>query len=387
MGATPAPVAAATPTTTAQRVVFVDLSRALAVVFMIQGHAIDALLAPVYRQGTLYDTWLFLRGLTSCLFLTLSGFAFSIATVRHWPAHVTWGAAPLRRIRRFGFFVLLGYGLHYPVSHLPELATIDEAAWRYFLQVDVLQCIGVSLILLQLLVGLVRRPAPFGFACLALAAVIVPATPLVWRLDWPRGVPVLVAAYLSPATGSIFPLFPWTAFPLLGAALGQLYAHWGAAHLGRFENRVLLAGGAAAMVTGLVLARLPYQPFGPTEFWKNSPNLFLIRAGCVLLILGAVAHLSRHRGPMPRFVGGLAQESLTIYFLHLCVLYGSPWNIGLRQWFGTTLGPAAVLGVIAVVIVAMTVAAVWWNTTKHTRRETARIVRWVAAGVLIGGIV
>lgn len=377
---------AATSTTAAHRVIFVDLSRALAVVLMIQGHAIDALLAPVYRQGIAYDGWLFVRGLTSCLFLTLSGFAFSVATIRHWPGHLGWGSGPRRRLRRFGFFALLGYGLHYPVAHVGELATLDPAAWRYFLQVDVLQCIGVSLMFLQLLVALTRTPRRFGIACLALSAAIVLATPAVWRVDWLRRLPLLVAAYLSPATGSIFPLFPWAAFPLLGAALGQLYAHWGAAHLGRFENLVLLAGGAAAVAFSVLFAQLPYQPLGPTDFWKNSPNLFLLRAGCVLLILGAVAHLSRRIGSMPRLVSALAQESLTIYFVHLCVLYGSPWNTGFRQWFGATLDPAAVVLIIVAVVVAMTAAALVWNTTKHTRRETARLTKWVAAAILIGGV-
>jgi uncharacterized membrane protein len=381
-----APPLAALPATAAHRVIFVDLSRALAVIFMIQGHAIDALLAPAFRQGALYDSWLFLRGLTSCLFLTLSGFAFSIATIRHWAAHTTWGRGPLRRVRRFGFFVLLGYGLHYPVSHAWQLAAIDTALWRYFLQVDVLQTIGVSLMLLQLLVLLAGTPRRFGVICLGLATAIVLATPIVWRVEWTRWLPLLLAAYLSPATGSIFPLFPWTAFLLLGAALGQLYAHWGAAHLGRFENRVLIAGGALAVVTGVLLAELPYQPLGPVDFWKNSPNLFLIRAGSVLLILGGVAHLSRWVASVPHLVGALAQESLTIYFLHLCVLYGSPWNVGLRQWFGTTLSPPSVLVVIVLVVVAMTLVASAWNSTKHARRETARLTRWVAAAILVGGI-
>src|SRR3954462_13318971 len=70
------------------RVIFIDLARALAVVFMLYGHAIDGLLDPGYRTGTWFVVWTFQRGLTSCLFLLLSGFAFSIATARHWVLHV-----------------------------------------------------------------------------------------------------------------------------------------------------------------------------------------------------------------------------------------------------------------------------------------------------------
>jgi uncharacterized membrane protein len=64
----------------AHRVIFIDLARALAVFFMLYGHTIDALLAPAYRGGVWFDAWQFQRGLTSSLFLILSGFAFSIAT-------------------------------------------------------------------------------------------------------------------------------------------------------------------------------------------------------------------------------------------------------------------------------------------------------------------
>ena len=98
-----------------QRVIFIDLARSLAVVFMLYGHAVDALLAPAYRAGTWYDIWLFQRGLTSSLFLLLSGFAFSVATSRRWSSHVRLSRAFLDRTRRFLLFVLLGYGLHFPV--------------------------------------------------------------------------------------------------------------------------------------------------------------------------------------------------------------------------------------------------------------------------------
>ena len=92
-------VGAAPTGVAAHRVIFIDLARAVAVFLMIQGHTVSALLAPEYRAGRLFDVWVFQRGLTSCLFLLLSGFAFSIATSRHWPSQVrpshTIGRAPV----------------------------------------------------------------------------------------------------------------------------------------------------------------------------------------------------------------------------------------------------------------------------------------------------
>ena len=69
-----------------------------------------------YQDGRWFDIWQFQRGLTSSLFLLLGGFAFSIATGRHWASHLRWSPALLKRVRRFGLFVVLGYALHLPGS-------------------------------------------------------------------------------------------------------------------------------------------------------------------------------------------------------------------------------------------------------------------------------
>ena len=87
--------AASEPRSRSRRVIFIDLARALAVVFMLYGHAVSALLDPRYRTGAWFDVWTFQRGLTSCLFLLLSGFAFSIATARHWSLHTGFSPAIL----------------------------------------------------------------------------------------------------------------------------------------------------------------------------------------------------------------------------------------------------------------------------------------------------
>ena len=95
----------------AHRVIFIDLGRFLALVFMLYGHTVSALLAPDYQVGLWFQIWQFQRGLTSSLFLLLGGFAFSVATTRHWASHIRWSPAIVKRVRRFGLFILLGYAL------------------------------------------------------------------------------------------------------------------------------------------------------------------------------------------------------------------------------------------------------------------------------------
>ena len=360
------------------RVVFIDLARALAVVFMLYGHTVNALLAPRYQSGPWFDAWQFQRGLTSSLFLLLSGFAFSIATTRHWTSHTQPTVAVLKRVRRFGLLVLLGYGLHFPVPRFVELADATDAQWRAFLGVDVLQLIGVTLIAVQGLVMLTRSRRVFTVAAFGLTVAVVMTTPWAWGVDWAGRLPPVLAAYLTPASGSQFPLLPWAGFLLLGAGLGQMYARWDAVRLTRFANLVLLLPGAAMMAVGLWEGLWWEPPWftGPGSF---VPPQFLVRSGACLLMLGGLAHVSRRIQHLPHVFGAVAQETLVIYFVHLCIVYGSVWSPGLYQAFGPTLGPGSVFVCVVLLIAAMTALAWYWNRLKHAQPRAAR---WATAGAM-----
>jgi uncharacterized membrane protein len=370
-----------TPAVHSHRVIFIDLGRALAVVFMLYGHTASALLAPEYQSGRWFDLWQFQRGLTSSLFLLLGGFAFSIATARHWASHLHWSPALFRRLRRFGLFVLLGYALHLPASRLVDLPGVSEDRWLTFIAVDVLQLIGVTLVAVQLLVLVSRSRLVFTVATLTLAAAVVFATPLVWSLEWDALVPSSLSAYLGPGLGSLFPLFPWAAFVLLGAGFGGLYARWGAAHLASFTRLALLLPGALMIAAASGIRRSPWPLMG-TGPGGSIPSEVLVRAGACLLMLAAIAYLSRRLTRLPHVFGAVAQESLLIYFVHLCIVYGSVWNRGLSQAFGPTLTPAQTLVFVLLVIASMVGLAWYWNWWKHARPRAARWTS-LAAGALL----
>jgi uncharacterized membrane protein len=362
-----------------RRVIFIDLARALAVVFMLYGHAVSALLDPRYRTGTWFDIWTFQRGLTSCLFLLLSGFAFSIATARHWTLHITVTPAILKRARRFALFIFLGYALHFPVPELSQLTSVPPERWRMFLAVDVLQLIGVTFVLVQLLVMLTRSRRVFMVATMVLALAIVAVTPMAYDTDWSHIAPLWLAGYLGPSTGSLFPLLPWAGYVLVGAGLGQIYAHWGAADLRRYSNLVLLLPGAVLLIAGFALDASDL--LGPGE-WKFVPPQFLIRTGSCLVVMGLIAHASAQLASLPHVFSAVAQETLLIYFVHLCIVYGSIWNVGLVQRYGETLNPARMVTVVLLLLGAMAGLAAFWNWSKHARPRMARVLMFLIWGVL-----
>jgi uncharacterized membrane protein len=349
---------------------------------MLYGHTASALLAPEYQAGRWFAIWQFQRGLTSSLFLLLGGFAFSVATSRHWASHVRWSPAFVRRVRRFGLFILLGYALHFPVARLADLATVSEARWRSFVAVDVLQLVGVTLIVLQVLAMAAQSRRVFTVSAFGLAAAIIAFTPFAWMRDWPSQLPAALAAYLTPATGSLFPLFPWMAFVLLGAGLGQIYSRWGAAHLPAFAGRALVVPGVAMLAAGIPLRFWPPAMFG-SGLGSIIPGEVLVRVGTCLLILAAIAHLSRRLTSLPHVFGAVAQESLLIYFVHLRIVYGSVWNRGLASAYGASLNPAQTLVFVLLVIVSMVALAWYWNWFKHVRPQAARWLSFAVGGYLL----
>jgi uncharacterized membrane protein len=213
-----------------------------------------------------------------------------------------------------------------------------------------------------------------------LALVIVALTPAAYTTDWSRHVPLWLAGYLGPSTGSLFPLLPWAAFVLVGAGLGQIYARWGAADLSRYANFALVLPGV--LLVGLGFGLDASHVFGRGE-WSFVPPQFLIRTGACMLVMGVIAHASAHLDRLPHVFSAVAQETLLIYFVHLCIVYGSVWNVGLVQRYGETLAPARMVTVVLLLLAAMAGLATFWNWCKHARPRLAKALMFLAWGVLV----
>jgi hypothetical protein len=112
----------------------------------------------------------------------------------------------------------------------------------------------------------------------------------------------------------------------------------------------------------------------------------IIRIGACFLILAAIATASERMTRLPHVFSAVAQETLLIYFIHLCIIYGSVWSSGLLQAFGPTLDPRGMFGVVVMLVAAMAGMAAWWNWLKHARPRAAFWVGRAAVVVLLGGV-
>ena len=364
---------------TPTRLVAVDMVRVFAMVLMVQGHTLDVLLTPDCQFTPWYNFWLFCRGFTAPMFMTLSGFAFALATLRGWENHLQFGPAVAKRLRRFAFFVLLGYSMRIPVhSLLRELRWAGPDAWQWFLQIDVLQTIGFTLIALQLLVLGLRTPRRLAIVTGLLALIVAFTAPLVWNSPFVNALPLAVKSALIGPTGSLFPLFPWSAYILLGAALGTVYVAVGQSTPPLLRKAIPV--GLLLLVAGIGLERVSLHIYGQVNFWPATPHLFIARIGFVTTVLGLATFVERFLLVSPRTMQSLAEESLLVYFVHVVLLYGSSWNPGIKQYIGGTMGFAHAYLLVIGLVTVMFIMAFYWNRTKKSYPLPSLVLRMAVVG-------
>jgi len=338
-------------TETRRRVVFVDLLRLLASFQMIQGHTLDALMRDELRQGEVFAWWSFIRGLTSVSFLFAAGLSFYLATLLDLGAHVRDGAAVRHRIRRGLWLVALGYLMHLPIG-----AHSWAEALRIGGIVDVLQCIGATLLTLEALALLLRRADRVAWA----AGVLGLLSFALWPLTEPLGaVPGLATNWVSHASGSIFPVLPWAGHMLLGTAVARFALPSGATTSTRRVVMTLIGTGSFLLLAGWL---------GREEELPAVARL--TQLGLVMLVCATLAWLSRHAARLPALLERLAGETLALYVFHVVLLYGA--YVGLGALVGHRLGLSA--GVLAVfVLCALSTAfALAWHGLKRRRRARSR---------------
>jgi uncharacterized membrane protein len=304
--------------TTTDRLAFIDWTRGLAAVVMLQGHTFHSFTRNDLRDKGPYVFSQFLGGLPPALFLFLTGITFAfLMNSKEKQGAGAWErvVAALKRSRylfilAFLFRIQL-YVFGFPTSPAGEL-------WR----VDILNCMGMAMLIFA-------PTAVFSTnerirLCTVLGLVVAGLAPLVSMIDT-SSVPWIVRAYFFPSP-NYFAFFPWAAFLAFGMVAGSVIR----AVKREDMSRTMLW----TMVTGLCLvsgaqyvSNLPYSVYPKSDFWLNSPGLTMIKLGVVMIIL-AGAFLWVNVGGMQRWslFRQFGMTSLLVYWVHIELVYG--------RWFG-----------------------------------------------------
>src|SRR5437660_5132534 len=315
------------------RLAYIDWMRGLACLLMFQTHCYDSWLGGSARKTTFF-MWSQLGGtLPAPLFLFLAGVSFALVVEKLRQKGLAPSQIARTTIRRGAEIFALAL-----LFRLQEfLIAWGWAPWSDLLRVDVLNIIGVSMILMGIVCWAVlsrfpdsrHRLHPLG-ATAGVALAISLLTPPLWTTWRPRWLPWPIESYingvhnLGKPQAWLFPVFPWTAFAFAGLAIGFILL---SERMRNHENQFFALLGAGGL--GLIfLARWfeagPWHWYAVDDFWHTSPNFFLIRAGILMVIFSAVYAWCKwglgQRGFSP--LAQLGQTSLLVYWVHIEFVYG-----------------------------------------------------------------
>ncbi len=360
---------------TKQRLTYIDWMRGLACVLMFQTHCYDSWLGGDARHSAWFG-WSQLGGtLPAPLFLFLAGISFALVTDRLRGKGIAAGEIARATIRRGAEIFALG--LLFRVQEF--LLGWGWAPWTDLLRVDVLNIIGLSMVLMGVVCYSVapRGQSPgdatqtasrgrrIGIAVSFLVALAIAlAAPPLWTTHRPRGLPWYLESYINgvhifskPQT-YLFPLFPWAAFAFAGLAAGFFLMSDGARRNQVKAAFSLGASGAALVALGFWLDARPGQYYAAYDFWHSSPEFFFIRVGVVLLIL-TLSYIWCRWGLGQRGFSPLIQigtTSLLVYWVHIEFVYGR-FSILPKRMNGiaaATLGLATIFSAMLLLSLART---------------------------------
>jgi uncharacterized membrane protein len=325
------------PSTPTRRIAYIDWMRGLACVLMFQTHCYDAWLGGNARKGDFF-MWSQIGGtLPAPLFLFLAGISVALMTNKLRQKNPQTNIA-VTIFRRGAEILALGF-----LFRLQEfLIAWGWAPWTDLLRVDVLNIIGVSLMLLGGMCGIVlpitnryaSSPAhvrmAVGGTAAGTALAIALLTPLLWTtwrlhwLPWPLESYIDGVNNLGQPQATLFPIFPWAGFAFAGLATGLfILSDWARQR----ETAIFLSAGMVG-VSLIYLTRWldsrPEQLYRVYDYWHTSPNFFVLRVGLLLIALTVGYVWCRWGAGQWGFspLIQLGQTSLLVYWVHLELVYG-----------------------------------------------------------------
>ena len=372
----------------AKRLAYIDWMRGLACVVMIQAHCYDSWLNADARKSVLYRWSQAASTLPAPIFLFLCGVSFALVTERLRQKEMCvmeiFRTAILRGMEILGLGFLLRlqeYVLGYPKS-----------PWTDLFRIDVLNILGVSIILMAVFWRLTAMPGLSGSVvsatsslsaqvgkspanwrnraiayALATAAAVAVATPPLWTTHRLRVLPWILESYIngvhiydSPQPW-LFAIFPWCGFAFVGLAFGLfLFSDFAQ----RKEALALSIVGGTGALSGALSLWWDYsgvKVYAVYDYWHSSPNFFLMRCGILMILLFAIFAWCRWglatKGFSP-FIQ-LGRTSLLVYWVHIEFVYG---RLSILPKWRSNIA-LATLGLV-VILAAMLGISIWRTSTK-----------------------
>jgi len=300
--------------------------RGAAALVMLQGHVFNSFTRTDLREGGPYVMSQFAGGMPPAVFLFLLGVTFAFLMDSHEKKGVDaagrWKAAALRSGYLFGAAFAFRLQLW--------LFSIDKSPWTDLFRVDILNCMGLALLVFSVMA--VFRTVERIRLCAVLGLAVAAASPLVTNLNW-QGVAPFVQNYVRPSH-DFFGFFPWAAFVAFGMSAGSILRI-----LKEGETAAVMQwfawGGVALAFSAWSLSNISFSIYPNADFWLDSPGLILIKLGVVLMLIAFAWIWCMHETAQSwSWVRQFGMTSLLVYWVHIELVYG--------RWFGRVKGTLSV---------------------------------------------
>jgi uncharacterized membrane protein len=374
-----------------KRLSYIDWMRGLACVLMFQTHCYDSWLSPEARKSAVL-VWSQLGGtLPAPLFIFLSGISFALVTEGLRAKGAAPGEIAKTTIRRGAEIFALGL-----LFRIQEYALgYRWSPWTDLFRVDVLNILGLSMMLMGVLCWLSADHSPTNasalphsvrtsrirgiFASLLTGTAIAVATPLLWTTHRPRHLLWPLESYINGVHifGNpqpwLFPIFPWSAFAFLGLAVG-FFLFTNIAKC--YEGLIFAALGGTGILACLLSLKLdasPIQLYSVYDYWHTSPNFFLMRSGILLIISFCVYAWCRWGVAQLGFspIIQLGKTSLLVYWIHIEFVYGRLSILPKHR--SSVLQATAGLAIIFLAMLLLSLVRTNWRNRQAKAQKPAAI--------------
>lgn len=370
------------------RLYALDLARFVAMLLMIQGHVLDALVMPSVIDVTQppWNIWSWIRGLTAPVFLTVSGAVHVFAAKRNAEGRIR-DSTLERRMRWAVTILVIGYLLVFPGKRVIDLPYVTSEGWHTFFAVNILQLVGAAMIVFVAVMQSTRSVADMGRRAALAAALILACSPLA-HLDVVHAMlPIWLQPYLTSQYGSLFPFFPFATYLFLGVVIGaRLHALPSEERDARLVQMGVRFGIPLAILGYGLLYGLVAMGVSQKSI-DNADSVLLVAArfGAVLVIFAGAVKLLRLTWRLRSSYILFGSKSLYIYVIHVVLLFGTPWwdGIGRTQAKSMTLGK----GLAALLVILAATLALAWLIDKYQHASIAESTRRRLRAVMVGMLI
>jgi uncharacterized membrane protein len=338
-----------------QRLLYLDWVRGVAALIMLQGHVFQSFLRDDLRTGGPYMMSQFAGGMPPAVFLFLLGVTFAFLMDSQEKKGIAAAGRLGAAIKRSGYLFAAAFAFRLQLW----LFSLGQNQWTDLLRVDILNCMGLALLVLSVMS--VFRTEERIRLCAILGVAIAAASPLISSLDW-SGVPAIVRNYVVP-DHTFFGFFPWASFVAFGMSAGSILRLLKPEELPS-AMQWLGWGGLALAFAAYSISSMSMSIYSNSDFWLNSPALIFIKLGAILIFV-AFAWLWNIRA-LPRdwsWVRQFGLTSLLVYWVHIELIYG--------RWFGAlkdqlTVGQTLFASILTILLMlALSLVRTNWEQIRN----------------------